>query len=119
MLIIHYLFHVARWLYLQAVETVTTSAQAVEVARSPMLDHLELDELRSVTIPPLLPSMFLIRVGLHKTIYDTFEPGHRDPASPTTLAATAAELQGSARIATKLSTANNLYTWYIMNTVIF
>ena len=53
-------------------------------------------------------AMFFIRVDLHKTIYDTFEPGHRDPASPTTLAATAAELQGSARIVTELSTASYL-----------
>ena len=94
---------------MQAVETVTTSAQAVEVARSPMLDHLELDELRSVTIPPL-PRMFFIRVGLHKTIYDTFEPGHRDPASLTTLVARAAELRENARIATKPSTASYLST---------
>jgi len=59
----------------QAAVTVTTSAQMVEVARSPMLD---------------LPE----------------QEGPRVPVSPIALAAAAAELQESARIATRRSTAS-------------
>jgi len=61
--------------HLEAAETVTTSAQMVEVARSPMLD---------------LPE----------------QEGPRVPVSPIALVAAAAELQESARIATRLSTAS-------------
>jgi len=61
--------------HLEEAETVTTSAQMVEVARSPMLD---------------LPE----------------QEGPRVPVSPIALVAAAAELQESARIATRLSTAS-------------
>merc|ERR1712210_340523 len=62
--------------HLEEAETVTTSAQMVEVARSPMLD---------------LPE----------------QEGPRVPVSLVTLAAAAAELQESARIANMLSTAKS------------
>ena len=71
----------------------TTSAPTVEVARSPMLDLREQEELR-------LNACFL------HSPFITFSQHSRVLVSPIALAAAAAGLQESARIATGLSTAS-------------
>ena len=93
----------------------TTSAQMVEVARSPMLDLLEQGEPRLSFKRKIgcFHSSSTFTSSLNVLLTSYFLKNSRVPVSPRALEAAAAELQESARIATGLSPASKSMIYHV------